>query len=57
MESAFSCPKKIRKTFQSNSDRKTAGFGSPPSCAFFNSGETCRFDRVSAVFNTGLLPP
>ena len=34
---------KIRKTLQSNSDRKAAGFGSPPSRCF-NSGETSRFD-------------
>ena len=46
MESSFFCPQKIRKTLQSNSDPKAAGFGSPPSCAFFNSGETSRFEGV-----------
>jgi hypothetical protein len=30
---SFFCPQKIRKTLQSNSDRKAAGFGSPPPCA------------------------
>ena len=29
-ESSFFCPQKIRKTLRSNSDRKAAGFGSPP---------------------------
>jgi hypothetical protein len=31
------------KTFQSNSDRKAAGFGSPPSCAVLTAAGLRRF--------------
>ena len=56
MESSFFCPQKIRKTLQSNSDRKAAGFGSPPSCAVLTAA---RHPALTGVFKTRTptLPP
>ena len=44
-------PQKIRKMLQSNSARKAAGFGSPPSC-----GEIFRFDGRFQTRTPTLLP-
>jgi hypothetical protein len=49
MESSFFCPQKIRKTLRSNSDRKAAGFGSPPSCAVLTAA---RHPALTEVFKS-----
>src|ERR1700726_4806446 len=70
MESSLFCPQKIRKTLQSNSDRKAAGFGSPPSCAVLRNRtvhswtakprrSAARHPALTGVFKTRTptLPP